>query len=579
VASISGPELEQRGATTDRPNADSVMAPVGGRIGPVLYLVLATVVAAVSLAWLGYVYRGEVFLWELDVLTHVTQRGVGAQGLAWLASRGWLWSANLISDGANAPFFSVPTAVALKALGFRPWSARLVAMGWTVACIPLAFAVVRRFFSPLAAAGTAVFLALSPFFLFDGMHAFSLSANRFFAIVALFAVLEFCRPENPRWWDGVLCAGALYLATVQYTPGRLLPLIGLPVIAFVEVRGLMTGPGGWLRERAGRLAVLLALVAAVVAVEARCGRLDQFISGGGESVLGLFQNRSFWHDVNGRPETALAPGPRDVAAAALHLVRRNLPEVAWHLRPTWGERDPNLLAVECPPRIRLLLWWQAPLVVLGLAVGLRRFREPQQAAILLWFVVSIPAALLCTYLRSYRIDLWTFPLAVWFGLGADRFIRWAAASPLRRYGHVVAIPAILGLGAYNLSLFQWPGSYSAEGPAARAMAARVRSARGDLYTEARFLHNWTDMVGLVTLERRLSRKDVTTELTYSNGETEGWRELLTARREEGSHGPLTMLLAPADHFKDEIQELRSRWGASVRLEPLADSRIAVAVCR
>ncbi len=579
MASMRSTGLEQKGASPDLPRADSVVAVVGGRIEPVLYMVLATVLAAVSVAWLGYVYRGEVFLWELDVLTHVTQRGVGAQGLAWLASRGWLWSVNLLSDSANAPFFSVPTAVALKVLGVSTWSTRLAAMGWVVACIPLAFVMVRRFFSPVAAAGTAVFLSLSPFFIFDGMHAFSLSANRFFALVALFAVLEFCRPENPRWWDGVVCAGALYLATMQYTPGRLVPLIGLPVIAFVEVRGLTAAPRRWLRERAGRLAVLLVLVVGVVAVEARFGRLDQYVSGGGESLLGLFQSRSFWHDVNGRPETALAPGLRDVAAAALHLVRRNIPEVAWHLRPTCGERDPNLLAVECPPRIRLLLWWQAPFVLLGLAVGLRRFREPQQATILLWFVVSIPAAVLCTYLRSYRIDLWTFPLAVWFGLGTDQFIRWASASPLRRWGHVVAIPAILGLGAYNLSLFQWPGSYSTEGPAAHAMAARVRSARGDLYTEARFLHNWTDMIGLVTLERRLSHQGVTTELTFSNGATEDWRALLTARREKRSHAPLTILLAPADHFTDEIEELRSSWGASVRLEPLADSSIAVAVCR
>jgi hypothetical protein len=542
-----------------------------------LYLGLAMAVTACSLAWLGHVYEGQVFGWELAALAQITQWGLGPEGLAMLGSQGWLWSANLISDSANEPFFAVPTAIALKSLGVGTWSARLVAMGWALACVPLAFAMVRRFFSPAAAAGTAAFLALSPFFLFGAVHAFALSVNRFFALLAVFAVLEFCRPRRPRWRDGVVCAAALYLATVQYTPGRLVPIIGLGLIVAVEASELAAAPGRWLRARAGRFALLVVLAGAIVAVQVGFGRLEHYLSGGGESLLGLAGRTEFWRGFNGRPETAASPELRDMVAAGLHLGRLNAPEVAWHLRPTWGERDPHWLAVECPPRIRLLLWWPAPFVLAGLAWSLRRFREPPHAMMLLWLGLSIPPALLSTFLRAYRIDLWMFPLAVWFGLGLELLARRCSALPLRRWGHVAAVAAIVGLAGYNLSLFCWPGSYGAEGPAARAMAARVRAAGGDLYAEARFLHNWTDLTALTSLERRLTRPAVVTELSFSNGATRPWRDVLATRREAGDRRPLTLLLAPASTFGPELEELRRDWGAAVRLEPLADSTLAVVV--
>lgn len=541
------------------------------------YLALAVALTAGSLAWLGHVYAGQAFGWEVAALAEITQRGLGSQGFGWLAGRGWLWSTNLISDSTNAPFFAVPAAFALKLLGVGTWPARLVAMGWALACVPLAFAMVRRFFSPVAAAGTAAFLALSPFVLFGAVHAFALSANRFFALLAVFAVLEFCQPRRPRWRDGVVCAAALYLATVQYTPGRLVPLIGLALILIVEARALVSAPGSWLGERAGRLAILLVLLAAAVGVQARFGRVPDYLSGGGESLLALVHSEGFWRQVQGRPEIARSPGVRDVLAGTLHLARRNVPEAAWHLRPTWGERDPRMLAVECPPRIRLLLWWQAPLVLVGLAASLRRFREPPHAMLLLWLGLSIPAAILSTFLRAYRIDLWVLPLAVWFGLGIEALVRRLPVWPRRRWGHAVAVVTVVALAGSNLALFRWPGRFGADEPAASAMAARVRAAEGDLYVEARFLHPFADMVALTALDRRLSRRDVTTLLTNAADPALAWREALVARRRAGDPGPLTMLLAPAADFEPELAELRRDWAAAVRLEPMADTALAVVV--
>ena len=109
------------------------------------------------------------------------------------------------------------------------------------------------------------------------------------------------------------------------------------------------------------------------------------------------------------------------------------------------------------------------------------------------------------------------------------------------------------------------------------MAARVRAAGGDLYSEARFLHNWTELAALASLERRLTRPDVVTELSFSNGATRPWREVLATRREAGDRRRLTLLLAPASTFAPDLEELRRDWGASVRLEPLADTTLAVVV--
>src|SRR5262249_8304317 len=105
-------------------------------------------------------------------------------------------------------------------------------------------------------------------------------------VLALYATWPLLEADRSAWWKAILCAAALYLATLQYSPARLVVLILLMCIG-------MTMVVQWRRlhwSRAAGLAVVIAATLGVWHVEGMYGKQTSFLNARGEQYFALLEN-------------------------------------------------------------------------------------------------------------------------------------------------------------------------------------------------------------------------------------------------------------------------------------------------
>jgi hypothetical protein len=526
-----------------------------------IYLGLALLLTLLCLVYWGYILRDQLFCWEGHVARQIADRIAVPGGWWGLWSDCLLWGPHLVSLSENSLFYAPLAAVSTTFLGINPWSIRLPSMLWLLATQVLLFQFVRRSQSSVAALGACFFVALSPFALLPGVMGFSVAASRFAALGAVAATVWLLSTSRPRPHDGILAGLALYLATVQYTPARLLVVvclwIALPTLA-IRARHLR-------KLDLLRLGGLLMVVALVVGVQTRRDRLSAYFDGGGETLFQLTLNPTHMRDTIGVDISGREPTWAEVGRAAWSQVRKNLPELIFYLNPDPRRLPVDETVVTSPPHIRMVLLWFVPFVLLGLVRAIRRCWEPCHAILLIYAVGVIPVALTCSFLRAFRIDLLALPAAVWCGLGIDWAVtRMRGLAPVWLL-HVSAVTAVVAGSWYTAHYLGWPGDHSEQQEATRFLALQARSARTDTVISAVLGDEFLTYLALIGLDRRDERPAVIVDFMRLEELATGGLDRLLAAYPDRPRRPVKVWLVPPGPDSLVSDELLTRLGGRQQL--------------
>lgn len=531
------------------------------RAATFFYLGLALLVTLTCLLYWAHTLRAQLFWWEEHVARQIAQRMDSPERWSGLWRDCLLWEAHLVSQSERSLFYA-PLATAVTGLwGFNTWTIRTPSMLWLLGFQVLLFVFVRRSYSTTAALGACLFVALSPFALLPGVMGFSVTASRFAALVALAATVWLLTTMRQRAFDGALAALALYLATVQYAPARLLVLIclvvAIPTLA-IRARKLERLP-------LLRLLGLLVVVGAVVGIQASAGRLGRYVDSGGETLVQLSVDRSYVRSTIGLDIEQGSLSLSAMARVAAFQVRKNLPDLLFYINPDPRRLPVDETVVTSPPRVRLVLVWFLPLVLLGAARAVRRWREPPSSVLLLYTATLLPFALTCSFLRAFRVDLLVLPTAVWCGVGVDRVVALLRGWPPRWVGHLVATAVIAALACYTAGYLGWPGNRVEPQEATRTLATWVRSARSDTVISAQIENQFLSYLSLVAMDRLRERPGVIVDVVSPDELKQGGLDRLLDAFRGRPRRDVTVVLLPPGPDRVVTEEMLARLGRAQRL--------------
>jgi len=439
--------------------ADAVAAPpeASTRVGHA-YLVAAWLAAALLLLPRLSTFAGSLLTWEAPVVSGFPEVGGFARAFeagdsVWrYAVDRLVWDNGVLSAGHTSLFYGAPTYALFHVAGFSVWTLRILAVVATWLSVGVVYAMGRRYFGPVVGAAAAALYALNGCVLFYGRYGSSPAGTLLAVLLAVWSVWAFLGRDRPRWWSGPVCAAALFAATLQYSPARVVVLILLAVIAAavtLEWRRLT-----W--QRAVGLLVVVLAAAAVWQFEDSRQATASFLHARGEQYFFFVQYPSyvkelFGRDLLGRP---LGPGPLTLAdklELLYRVVEFNLPYYARLLSPVveqhpLGDGDGGVL-----PQL-----YYAPLavfVVWGAAASLRRVRAWPHATLWLWFGIASVPLLLTNRVDAHRMVLFVVPLTLWAACGVGEAGRAMTAARMPRLlQHAVAVVGLATVFNADLTL-------------------------------------------------------------------------------------------------------------------------------
>lgn len=383
--------------------------------------------------------------WECSVLLDFENEMIKGPSPAAAAASRLLWQEGLLSSGGDSLLYGLPTLLLLSKHAASLFSLRIAAALLALASLGLCWAVTRHLLGGTAAACGAVLWLLAPPFLCYGHYATSLSAMWTALWLALWAVSALVSRPSPA--RAALAAAALYVATLQYAPGRIVvvALLGLVAVA------LPAATATW-RTKGVAALLLVAFVSAVLAIHARKHRIVEFYATRGEQVFGI---RQYPHEAAKYLGHSVAAEPLswiETAHLALRLAETNLSTFRAHVVPVIPlPRNGEAFFVD-PPPIPLLPRAAVPLALWGLALS---FRSAKSSRLFLTglFVVFVLASL--SLLQTNRVDaaraagLLPF-LVIWCGLGAADLLARVDRAAGRPVAAAAALLFVLG-GAISVT--------------------------------------------------------------------------------------------------------------------------------
>ncbi len=441
---LSVPDRESRGPrTTDLP----VGAPSSGRGGSA-YLVLVIVAAAVLLFVNLADYAGTLMVWEGEVVggfAQAVQDGIGV--LAFAAQR-LGWDRGLVSSGHASFLYGAGTYLLFDLAGFSLWTLRAVAAICALLAIPAIYLVGRSSGNQVVATAAAALFAFNLPTLFYGRYGTSVSGTLLAALLALLATWLLGEQGNV-WWYGLLCGGALFLATLGYSPARLLVLALLACLVVVTVARWRDLRG----QRAASLVLLLLSLLVVAVSQQGQNTARWFVNARGEQIMALIKQPYYLREYLGRPLSPSQLTSADRVEFVGQVLAKTVPEfitcLGYPLDPTLNWH--RIMAVD-PPHLPLFFGALLPLTGWGVACSLRRARSLQHLSLLAWFLASSLPVLLTTRVDCHRLVLLVVPLTLWTAFGLAEAARLLARArvpvPLR---HVLAL-ALLVAAFYGDSL-------------------------------------------------------------------------------------------------------------------------------
>ena len=536
--------------------------------GPTLLVVAATLAALFLFARLGS-SPGLLLTWEPSVIEGFGESARAGAGAGTFLREAALWDEGLVSRGDHSLLYGAPTYALLWAAGFQVWQLRIVAALLAVACVPAIFAMSRRFGAGAAGAAALVLAGSLPL-LHYGRYGTSLSGTLLGVLLATWACWDFVDCPAQRWWRGPLAGVALAVATLGYSPGRLVVLGLLGVVAVATLRLTRQAPEVW----AGP-ALLVAVLVGFWAFQAVNHANRRFFTARGEQVLTFMQQSEYLKEYLGRAVSPDALTVADRVELAARVVARRAPELFAVVTAGIDRRlSFDDVAGGDPPRLALVFPPLLPFVAFGLLRSLRRWRRPEHATLLVWVGVICGPLLLTTRVDAHRGMLLAVPLTLWAAFGLDE-----AGASMREAGVATVVRRSLGvalvaLGAWSAAVAIFPPA-PIPSPFGHALAAELPSIRGTVVLASTADHREVGRVDLAMLERqrhsprdggRLLEERILRPIADPPTPDPYWiRELIAAV------GRGTLLLAPADRFYNVAFALQQA-GATVVEKGPEDAR-------
>ena len=372
-------------------------------------------------------YAGALLAWESPVVQHgfVPAIGDGIGFWRFVADR-FLWDDGVLSAGHTSLFFGPPTLALFEAVAATPWTLRFASVVATLLSMAVLFSFVRRYYGTTPAVGATLLFGLNTPVLFYGRYGSSTAGTLLAVLLAIYATWFFLERDRGAVPRALLCGVALFIATLQYAPGRLAVLFLLALIPFALIAERRRRT--WTRWVGAGLIAVMAL--GVWSFELENGRQQYFLHGRGEQVFGMFRN----------PNTipALVGTTRKFSAKEMSREEK-LEIVRMVVVKTWGElvefvsprarpRARGAVVKYDPPTMTLYFAPVVVFVVLGLVRALTLWRSWRYSAPLLFALGYCAVLLFTNRIDSHRGVLLVMPLALWFGFGAPR--GWSMGAPV-----------------------------------------------------------------------------------------------------------------------------------------------------
>jgi len=527
--------------------------------GPWLWIGAASLMAVFFLlADLGG-YSGSLMVWEPESMRGLVE--ATKNDVSWLrftASR-LLWGQGLVSTGHDSLLFASGTYAIWRLWEISPTTLRLMAVFFAVACLPAAYCVGRTVGGRQVATAALVVIAVNPVLLFYGRYGVSLTAT-FFAVLLLLGIsLRLLDPTLDDWRYGLLAAGAAYLATLGYSPGRV-------VAVAIVMTTLLFGTRRWRRlprDRRRVFLVMIIVVASVWVLQAAFDRAGEFVNGSREHIMTTDPRPEWVEELLGEdadPEHLTLHQHlvmiKKVVAEEIPNLKKVLSYAFDRSSQTWEVvvNDPP----EFPLAQGLVLLFALWGFLLSIAVWRRRWPLVLATALA---AASLPL-LLTNRVDIHRISLAALPVVVWAALGlmaASHVMRDCRVPAAAR--HVVGAVLLVLVAADNSTFLFFPQPPQPS-PLVAAVQTEISAIREPVSLGFAGNHRSEGEIELFLLDRQRldpgDRSELLWQETVRALTAEDGPDAMTIVRLEGLLHNATVLLAPRREFDTAIGDLRAR---------------------
>lgn len=396
-------------------------------------------------------YAGSLLVWEVPVIGGFADAFTARQGVLNYVAQLFVWDEGLMSAGHTSLFYGAPAYALFHLVGFSPWTLRCMAVLATLLSIVLMYAIGRRFFGPIVGAAAALLLALSQCALFYGRYGSSPAGTLLAVLLALLCTWHFLDRDRSAWWTGVVCAAALYVTTLQYSPARIVVLI---LLGFV----IAVAAWQWRRLWWQRAVGVMTIIAAAVAVWRLQGSFDSqqhFLFARGEQFFNFLNHQDYIREYLGRPVMPEALTPFDAIELLVRILQMTIPQYIALLRPHVNPVPPGAFMALDPPPLPLYFAPFAVFVVWGLGrcVAQRSWRH---ACLLVWVTAGTVPLLLTNRVDAHRMMLFVIPITLWTALGVREGARVMAHAQIGpRVQHLVAAALALSVFLSDVNLLYY----------------------------------------------------------------------------------------------------------------------------
>lgn len=551
-------------------------------------VLVALLVAGALLGWRLARFASSTLVWESPVTEGFGGSFYADVSPARYALRNLVWNEGLVSNGQDSLLYGAPTYTLMRWAGFSTLSLRIFATLAALLFVAAMWEFTRRHFGPAVGAVAALVTALNTYVVFYGKYGTSLAATLLLCVAATLAVGALVRAEAPPWWIGPVTGLVLFLATLHYSPGRLVVvvlLLSLVPPALVASRYRL-----W--RALAAFAGLGVVIAGVVVAQCTLGGQRLFLHARGEQLFTMLQQPDYVRDYLTRDVPAfnvakawavaigLVPDAPNAAQrnsdrqlrldqistadrfeVAFKVLAVTLPQLDRFLSPFELIESSEQRIFDDPPPIKPYFAPFAAFTLLGVALSIRRFWEWKHAVLLAWFAITVVPALLTTRLDAHRIVLSVVPLIAWTALGVvetGRAMGRLGVSERSRTALGWTLAALLLIGTGSVVLRQ-----EVDKGEQRSVLAAAGRVPGPVVVGALIDHRQRAWIELGLLERtrrgraaegRMLDAGLREDLAHPE---ESWpSDLLDRVQSVCVHASL--ILAPDEVYRTAVDRLRSR---------------------